>query len=403
LPLACRQADDQDVSPEPDSVEFGQIRKSRLHLPGWARPRGATARSAAALVLVATCVAVVGLRSHQGQGTAGRASPPWFATGGSVAVTRIRPGLLGERTRWDLVAVGTGWEPGAGHWGSLVRIQLATGLITRTKFLGLSSDGPTAVIASSRQVLVRSIDGAPGYLVRDGRAASLIPAFMSQGGPTFPGPGPGQVWVGSDSRSVLRLVTMTGRRLGPVIRLPADEPSAVPDDHGYLLMQARGGVYDVRPSGMRRVASGVLLAVGPAAWLLGKCSAARHCVDLLINPLNNARRVQRAMAGLTGYPEPSFPPGLVSPDSRFAALLTYGRDQSAILHVVDLRDGTARKVDVALGAQGWPYLAWSPDSRWLFAVTGSGRLCAINPLTATVSALGVALPPVSYLTIQDGG
>jgi hypothetical protein len=402
LPPARQAADDQDVVPEPDSVEFGQLRRSRRLLPRWPGPRRTTARWVAALAVIATCVAVVGLRSHHS--TPRHAPVPWYSAEAFVAVTKIRPGLLGEHTRWSLDAIGTGWEPGAGHWGSLVRIQFPTGLITRTRFLGLASDGPVAVIASTRQVLIRPVDGGSGFsvLVSDGHEADLNMAAMSQGGPAFPGPQPGQVWVGSNSRSVLRLVTMTGRWLGRQLQLPGTEPITIPDDHGYLLTQARGGVYDVRPSGARRVASGVLLAIGPQAWLIATCSAARHCVELLTNPLNSARRAQHSFGGLTGYPQPSFPPGPVSPDSRFAALLTYGRDQSAILHLVNLRAGTVRTVDIALGAQGSPYLAWSPDSRWLFAVTGNGKLRVINPLTATVSSLGVALPPVTYLAVQDG-
>jgi len=74
-----------------------------------------------------------------------------------------------------------------------------------------------------------------------------------------------------------------------------------------------------------------------------------------------------------------------------------------ILHLDDLQPGAERRVIIALGTQGWPGLAWSPDSRWRFSVAGNGTLQVIGPRTGQVRSLGVALPPVTYLAVRDAG
>ena len=114
----------------------------------------------------------------------------------------------------------------------LVRVEFAAGRVSRTRFPPLGSDGPAAVIAGPGQVIVRPIGGVPGYLVPDGRPARTLPAALGQGGMSFPGPRPGQVWVttGPGAQPVLSLVTMTGARAasrtGTMVRCRNSLPAA---------------------------------------------------------------------------------------------------------------------------------------------------------------------------------
>jgi hypothetical protein len=395
-----------------DLVRFGPAREPRLRLPGWIRPgrpmAGRLAAGAAALAVIVAGVAVITVRSQLQHGApAGSAAGgrQWYAVSRPVAVKALHHPLLGIRSGWELLASGNGWEPGAIGSAVLVRIEFAAGRVSRTRFPALGSDGPAAVIAGPGQVIVRPIDGVPGYLVPDGRPARTLPAALGQGGMSFPGPRPGQVWVttGPAAQPVLSLVTVNGARAGQSMPLPAGGSVAVPDGRGSVLVQAGGAVYDARPAGVRWVAAGTLAAVGPSAWLIGRCQSTRRCVNIVINPATGARRVLAGTTDLIGFPATLWPPGLASPDGRLAAVLSYEPGHGEILHLDDLQTGAGRQVIIALGTQAWPGLAWSPDSRWLFSAAGNGTLQVIDPRTGQVRGLGVALPPVTYLAIRDAG
>jgi hypothetical protein len=392
-----------------DVLDFGVDREPRAW--SWLR-RPLTRRLAAGAAVIALAVAgtvVLTARSHSPHGASGSGQAitrrPWYSVSRPVAVKALHHPLLGEHSDWELLAVGGGWEPGA-ESGIVVRIQMATGLVTRTTMPPPASNGPAVVIVGPDQVIVRPADYEPG-LMPDGGAARGLPAGLGQGSMTYPGPQPGQVWVTVnadtevDGYSVLQLVTMNGGRVGQsTLDLPAGGYPPVPDGEGYALVQKGGAVYDVRPAGARRVATGTLAAVGSSAWLVSRCQSATRCVDVVIDPATGSRRTLPGSADLAGYPTPNWPPGLISPDGRLAALPSYGPDGSATVRFVDLRTGAERTAAIALKAQWWPGLVWSPDSRWLFWVTASGAVQAMDPRTGQVSGLGVALPPVTFLAIQ---
>jgi hypothetical protein len=92
---------------------------------------------------------------------------------------------------------------------------------------------------------------------------------------------------------------------------------------------------------------------------------------------------------------------MISPDGWFAALLSYGRDQTLRLSLLSLVTGADRPLDVALSDNGPDNVAWAPDSRWLFAATDTGSSIAIDPQTQAVCGLGVALPPVAQLAVRN--
>jgi hypothetical protein len=90
----------------------------------------------------------------------------------------------------------------------------------------------------------------------------------------------------------------------------------------------------------------------------------------------------------------------VSPDGRFAALIGYSRHGRAFLRLLDLATRAGLPVSLPLSLTGPGSIAWSPDSRWLFAVNPAGRLFAVDPETPRVQGLGVSLPPLSELAIR---
>jgi hypothetical protein len=136
----------------------------------------------------------------------------------------------------------------------------------------------------------------------------------------------------------------------------------------------------------------------PSAWLVVQCPSARHCAGVVVNPATGTRRILPGEAA-----RPGWLPGITAPDGKYAAVPGYGPDQTAILHLVNLSTGSDRQVAIVPAPQGSPGLAWSPDSRWLFAATEDGALRAIDARTGQVRGLGVPLPPVTYLAVRSTG
>jgi hypothetical protein len=249
------------------------------------------------------------------------------------------------------------------------------------------------------EVIIRPFDFVAGYVVPDGERPRGLPGLLNQGGPVTPGPDLGQVWTetGTD-HPALSLVGLDGRPRGVAVPLAANGPppiTATSDGTGGVLLTGDGGVYDVRPGGMRRVGE-QLTAVGSGRWLAVTCPHGHGCANVLINTASGTQRM------LPGPPVRSstWPPGVISPDGSAAAVPVTGPGATR-LYLVNLHSGVSHAAPVQL-AQEYPggILAWSPDSRWLFAVTADGKLLAINARTQHVASFGLGLPSLSQIAIR---
>ena len=139
-------------------------------------------------------------------------------------------------------------------------------------------------------------------------------------------------------------------------------------------------------------------ATGPSAWLVVQCPGARRCAGVVVNPATGTRRILPGEAARPGWES-----GITSPDGQYAAVLRHGPDQTVLLHLINLSDGSDRRVAIALASQGSPGLAWSPDSRWLLAAAADGEVRALDPRSGQVRGLGIPLPPVTYLAVRNTG
>ena len=303
------------------------------------------------------------------------------------------PRLLGVRASWELFGYGPGW---------VVRIQFASGRITRTAVPPLLSTGPVSFVVGPHQVIIRPLDDVPGYLVPDGRPARLLPGALGGGGTVIPGPQHGTAWVQAGFQvTSMPLVRMDGTRIGVFLRLPPGGPwLAIPDGRGYVLVGAGGlgGLYDVRPGGLHRIA-GMLAAVGPTRWLIVDCHASHRCSNVVVDQAGGARRI---LPGPPAEPEPGAPPGVIAPDGSAAAVMRVSGDR-VTLHLVNLVSGADQQISVSLdqGSAEDQTLAWSPDSRWLFIVAAQGELVAINARSRHVEGLGVKLPPIGQIAVRN--
>ncbi len=316
------------------------------------------------------------------------------------------PPVVVTQASRDLLGVTAGWEVFARGSGDVIRIQLASGRVTRTVVPALESNNPVvAFVVGPHEVVIRSYDQVPGYVVRDGHQASqLTGALADYAGPLLPGPDGSQVWVlaSGPGYSRLTLVGLDGKATGTSIRLPPGGPqpaTAIPDGQGYaMLLTDANRIYDAGPTWDHRVPS-MVIATGPTAWLSLSCHP--HCQNVVTGAQSGAQRILPG-PGLTdsAFTWPTL--GLISPNGAIAAVPVSQANSARVeLELLNLSTGASIKADVAMNpVPAYQGMAWSPDSHWLFVVASGGRLVAVNPNTGQVTGFGVPLPPVSQVAVR---
>ena len=257
-------------------------------------------------------------------------------------------------------------------------------------------------------MIIRPLDFVPGYLVPDGRPARELRGVLANGGPVFPGPAPGQVWVqaGSGDHVSLSLARMDGTTLGASFTVPGDDSllmASLADGSGYVLVPGAGGWYDARPGAFHLVTTGAVAAVGPTRWLAVECHGTTRCAAVVIDSASGARRILPGNALPWWHAGAAIFPGTISPDGSTAAVFRTGNAGTSTLHLIDLTSGADDQLAVQ-GSPGAGTTAWSPDSRWLFAAASpvqARTLLAINARTRRVADLGVTLPQVSQVAVES--
>ena len=328
---------------------------------------------------------------------------PAAGTPPPVRITMVGHRLLGVTAGWQLLARGP---------ADLLQIQLSRGRITQTYVPPLASATPdVALVAGARDTIIRSADVVPGYVVPDGQQARALTGVLAGGGgPLVPGqPGTQTAWVrtGPPTSPVLSLVTLTGHLSGPVIRFPpgrAQLPAtAVSDGRGNVLVSSgKFSVYDAGP-GRDSPVPGMVVAVGPADWLLVTCDAQHNdCRNEVIGTADGSRRVLPGEPATTPYFFSWPPAGVIAPDGSTAALAENGYYGQITVYLINLRTGTTDDLGIPLGANAnGQSMAWSPDSRWLFVAEADGKLVAVSARTGNVQSLGVKIPPVDQVAIRS--
>ncbi|PZS15058.1 MAG: hypothetical protein DLM57_13410 [Pseudonocardiales bacterium] len=308
----------------------------------------------------------------------------------AVAVTALGHRLLDAPAGWELFAAGR---------GEVVRIEIASGRVTRTTVPPLDNGGGIAMLAGPDRVIVTPVDDGDGFEVRDGRPPRLLPITLANHGAALPGPDKDHVWVSDHTGpSVMNLVGFDGQPTGTSIPIP-DGGSVTSDSAGYLLLHATGGVYDVRPGQIHRITTGELLAAGPTRWLTLECDAHYRCVITVIDRASGARRVLRTPAHTFRFEEE----GVIAPDGSTAAYVQIGRSGRPELHLLDLSTGADHLADVTFSGEflfGGGRFVWSPDSHWLFVTGPEGRAVVLDRRTMHAANLGVTIPPDSRLALR---
>jgi hypothetical protein len=330
--------------------------------------------------------------------TATAAPTPFLIPPGSVLVTQLPAPLLGG--------------PALDVFGfsdrAVIRVELATGRITRTSLPALA-DVELSFVPVRGGVLVHRGDGGPTYLVRDGHAPEVAAPELSDFGPMLPGPDLDHVWVMAPSSAApgLRLVGRDGRPAGISVDLPRyNFLQPVADGGGYALVYGVGGTYLARPEGLARVTTGTVMATGRTGWLALDCDEHAVCSAVLVNRSGPRRAVAGVAVADVPADDPAVPDGALAPDGRTVALYVGDPARGLRLVLVDLATGDRWATDLTLvGGAVSQSLAWSPDSRWLFGIDSSARMVAVDPRNGRMqflvpSTLVPAVPVLQKVAVR---
>jgi hypothetical protein len=363
--------------PHDEVVQFGSPRR-----PG----RGWLSRLLLAGLVIAALVLVF---YHPAKHHA--APPP------SVSITSVGHPILGVRAGWELFGLTTS--------NGMVSVRFDRGQITRTVLPQAEGDGALSFVLEPREAIIRPLDNVPGYVVPDGLPPRLLTGILAHGGLLLPGPAPGQEWFIDDLHAVT-LVGPAGQAEGVHVLASAQRwppQSAMADGRGDVLVFNDSGVlYDTGPAMLRRVGM-LLAAIGPQSWL-GLGCAHSVCHNVVINASTDARRtLPGAGLNVVTWPWPA-QPGVVAPDGSFAAVAVARGATGVAVDLVNLSTGAVMTIPVAVdSASSSRTLAWSPDSRWLFAIAANGKLVAVSARDGSVHSLGIPLPAFSQIAMRSAG
>lgn len=287
------------------------------------------------------------------------------------------------------------------------RADLATGATTTTSVPAV--DQPSTLVAGTGWVVARSVGTASGVLLRDGGTAQAPPVAVQQAGRAYSG-GSGSLWVvPQEPAGGFRTATLVDVQGDPVgsssIKVPAALGLPVGHLTGSLVATNDDGTWVAATTGVDHVSRGVLLGIGTDAVLTWDCDDKGRC-DARSNRTGQpaayfpaARKSLLALYGqdirsARGYG------GALSPDRRWVALaLPKATRTGSDLVLVDLRSGHRVEVPGALAdAKGTDQAAWTPNGRYLLAVT-DGRLRAFDATTGKVATVAGTPDGLLHVTI----
>ncbi|HEY0240494.1 MAG TPA: hypothetical protein VGC37_17820 [Friedmanniella sp.] len=290
---------------------------------------------------------------------------------------------------------------------AIQRADLTTGAVAVTQTPRLEE--PSHLFAGPGWVASKTADSPSGTVVRDGGVAQVLPVALQQAGRAYAA-GTDGIWaltqqVDRSGNRTAVVVDLLGNRVGDTsIRVPAPLGVPIRAVGDSLLLNNAQGTYEADPDGSRPISRGTLLGVGSSAVLTWDCNAKKKC-DARINRSGRAPRyvpaVRTSLLGLYGkdVTTAALGRGVLSPDRRWVALeLPKPTRSGARVVLVQLKSGHRVQVPGGLAANPLDQLAWTPNSRYLLALT-DGRVRAFDATSEKVVTVGGTLPSIAHLTI----
>jgi hypothetical protein len=368
---------------------------------------------AGGLVAAVAVVAAVVSRSDTGPKAAAPPIAPSTSTSAPFQPVELQPStqpapLPGSypvvmQLGHSLLPGASGWELFARSDEAVIRIQVGSGRVTTTPLPAVLDEGGVAFVTGPDSVIVRPNDAVPGYLIPDGRPALALPSLFANANNVLAGPQRDEVWVqGTSDTGQTTAPSLfdlrTNRVVGEHLTVPSQLVGPLTSDgSGYLLYTGVGGIYDVRDTGVHRVTSGRIVAVGSSSWLVLDCDEQYHCGLVLVDQQTGLRTSVGA-APIA----PDYLPGLISPDGRFAVYLADTGRSTESLRIVDLVNRTdqllaVHPANVSFDTQ--PFV-WAPTGHVLLIADNDEKLEQVDPATLATHVVDPRLPRVIQLAIR---
>jgi hypothetical protein len=280
--------------------------------------------------------------------------------------------------------------------GELVLLDLDSGHLDEIDVPGVRSGFASFVVPGAERMLVGSWDTMSAYIVSVGGDSARAPVMFSNGAQVLPGDRPDTAWVQRFDQqlpysSVLQLVSFDGEIVAGPIDI-AGGWTNWGDQRGGVIVEAPGGSYSVNAGGAQRLTPGRVLAVGVNHVLVKECDDSLHCTMALIERDTGIRS--------------ELPPELVDGDSVLGGVSPSIAPDGRAIVVVDagVASPMRRYVDLATGASvemgvlGGESVGWTPDGRYVLALSGEG-LVVVDRTTASLVEPAGRLPHLSYFTL----
>ena len=355
------------------------------------------------LIIIAVAVAVYQHRSAalpppsssaSGQSSSTGTAPDQRVPTSSVSRRELGRAALPDAAGYEIIGFGP---------AGLIRLRPDRGEVIETTVSSTVS-GQNSVVAGRSFVVAQALDDATRYVFPDGEPARRSTHALAGDTQILPGPVVDQIWVitqiSPDEQPVARPVGADGVPTSGAIPVPYGTQAGFgiyADGTGFLVMNGIGGWYGFGPTGLRRITTGSLLAIGPTRWLTIDCDDADRCRVTTIDRSTGGREVLPGVIPTdVGFP------GLISPDGRWAVLSITGSptDGSAVM-IVDLTTGKRRTAELEADTSLTPsQLVWSPDSRWLIALDSLRGLVGVDPSTGRATEVVGDLPSLTAITVR---
>jgi hypothetical protein len=287
----------------------------------------------------------------------------------------------------------------ASYDGKLVRLDLSAAT-TRTyrtardqeiafAFSPSGSDLVTFNPWDARSLRVVALDGSETRLPFDGNASSVSQQLVVDG--------VGSVWAVTNDD--LATIVFSTEPVGEVVQLPlgsVERSGVVGDPAGGLLTTTSGDIFEIDPSGSRRLTTGEVVAIGAAVAIVHECDEALNCDYITIDRTTGERTFLPLREMLA---DATTPEQRLAPDARtiveHLGLWSNQRliaGNTAAIVVTTVTEGsiyTSRVAVIDIAAQrvvgtipdAYGASALSDDGSWVFAMSEGTTLVAFEVAT----------------------
>jgi hypothetical protein len=333
---------------------------------------------AAVLVVVLAGGALVAGRANDEATTAPPTTPAAASTSTAPATTRPPPTSAAPSTTSPAIT-NTGGpvlpEPtgeslySINATGDLYRVDLDTGIVTHAD-IGRVFQNATVVALDDGAVVIEQFSNSDTGVDRetvmfrvraDGSVTPVSVPLPSAGRIGAPGVGAWLFGLPDPAGQSATLVTADGDR-AVTLTVPPGAEGFVADGDGIAFRSA-SGTYRIDTDGIRRIATGELIALSDRFVVANECDAAFRCT------VTRADRASGQVDTIGGRPDhlsPFYQPGRLSPDGRSVAVEVYAPSSAPTEQIYDLDTNTVHDISgadlIMTGPQAWTVSGWSAFS-----------------------------------------